>query len=155
MRETHHLAEVSFDVRSDVLLQRALEALVVRLPDGEELRGAARARDLDEHAVPGLPLPGRLVGEHRVPLRRVQRPQDHGPLVPSQPDQGGIWERAGRAREEVDSTRLAMNSDGVVYLEVARDIVGDEPNADPCPASLGNSEGAAPVVRSPVGRRIW
>lgn len=83
---------------------------MVRLPDGEELRGAARASDLDEHAVPGLPLLGRLVGE---------RPQDHGPL------------------------------------EVARDIVGDEPNADPCPASLGNSEGAAPVVRSPVGRRIW
>ena len=80
MRETHHLAEVPFDVRNDVLLQRALEALVVRLPDGEELRGAARARDLDEHAVPGLPLPGRLVGEHRVPLRRVQRPQDHRPL---------------------------------------------------------------------------
>ena len=119
---------------------------MVRLPDGKELRGAARASDLDEHAVPGLPLLGRLVGE---------RPQDHSPLVPSQPDLGGIWERAGRAREEVDSMRLAMNSDGAVYLEVARDLVGDGPNADPCPASLGNSEGAAPVVRSPVGRRIW
>jgi len=63
MRETHHLAEVPFDVRSDVLLQRALEALVVRLPDGEELRRAACAHDLDKHAVPGLPLPGRLVGK--------------------------------------------------------------------------------------------
>jgi len=69
MRETHHLAEVPFDVRSDVLLQRALEALVVRLPDGEELLGTACARDLDEQAVPRLPLLGRLVGKHCIPLR--------------------------------------------------------------------------------------
>jgi hypothetical protein len=113
MRETHHLAEVSFDVRSDVLLKRALEALVVRLPDSEELRGAARARDLDEHAVPGLPLPGRLVGEHCVPLRRVKRPQDHGPLVPSQPDQREIRERLVALARRGISARVAMTSDGV------------------------------------------
>ena len=57
MRETHHLAEVPFDVRSDVLLQRALEALVVRLPYGEELLRTACARDLDEQAVPSSVTP--------------------------------------------------------------------------------------------------
>ena len=57
MRETNHLAEVPFDVRSDVLLQRALEALVVRLPDGEELLRTACARDLDEQAVPSSVTP--------------------------------------------------------------------------------------------------
>lgn len=74
-------------MRSDVLLKRALEPLVIRLPGREDLRGGARAGDLDEHAVPGLPLPRRLVGQHRVPLRWVQRPQNHGPLLASQPGQ--------------------------------------------------------------------
>ena len=125
MRETNHLAEVPFDVRSDVLLQRALEALVVRLPDGEELRRAACAHDLDKHVVPGLPLPGRLVGEHRVPLRRVQRPQDHGPLVPSQPDQGEIWERLVALARRWIPARAAMTSDGVVHIARGHQILDE------------------------------
>lgn len=72
-------------MRRDVLLERPLEALVVRLLRSEELRWSARARDLDERAAPRVPLPRLLVRQHRVPLRRVQRPLDHRPLTKSQP----------------------------------------------------------------------
>jgi hypothetical protein len=75
-----HRAEVAGDVRGDVLLERALKAVVVRLPGGEELRWCARARDLDKRAAPRVPLLRLLVGQHGVPLRGVQRPQDHRPL---------------------------------------------------------------------------
>jgi hypothetical protein len=125
--KTHHLAEVPSDVRSDVFLKRALEPLVISLPGREDLRGGARAGDLDEHTVPGLPLPRRLVGQHRVALRWVQRPQDHGPLVPSQPGQRErereIWRRLVAQREMPAHVEMIIG--GSLYLEVAGDLVRD------------------------------
>lgn len=80
MTQRLHLTEVAGDVRGDVLLERALEAVVVRLLSGEKLRGRARASDLHQRAAAGVPLLRLLARQHRVPLGGVQRPQDHRPL---------------------------------------------------------------------------
>lgn len=115
-------------MRRDVLLERALEALVVGLPDREQLRGAARARDLDQHAAPApwVPLPRDLVGEHRVALRRVQRPQNHGPLITSQKQSKRRPPRSQRSgNERTDGYGPEKLRRGIDYLEVAGDLVGD------------------------------
>jgi hypothetical protein len=75
-----HLSEVAGDMRGNVLLERSLKPVMVRLLDRKELRGRARARDLHQRAAAGVALLRLLVRQHRVPLRGVQRPQDHRPL---------------------------------------------------------------------------
>lgn len=84
----NYLTETPSGAGRHILLERPLKPRMVRLPHRKKLPGTPRTGYLDQHPVPGLPLPRRLVCQPRIPLRQIQRPQKHHPLPTNTSDLG-------------------------------------------------------------------